>query len=706
MALISQSLAQRYSALWNTGPEPPDVYAFLREHAAASPRERLDVLFIDQQQRWRCGRPSSVEDYCRHVTDIAADPTLKLKLVVEECAIRLELGEVVDEQQILSRFPDLDPQTLRTSLGQARSTKPPRCDSTVDVAAERVDTNDVGNVMRDGAAECRENPSEPQATTIEAPIPRTIGRYRIFGLLGQGAFGQVYRAHDDELQRDVAIKVPHRHRLQEACDLEAYRTEAQTVARLDHPNIVPVYDVGQMDDGRCFVVSKFVDGTDLRQAAASRVLSYEEVAIVIAAVANALHHAHNAGLVHRDIKPENILIDRTGKGFLTDFGIALREEEEGEGSGIAGTPSYMSPEQARGQADLVDGRSDIFGLGAVLYELLTGKKPFGGASAHDVMQRIATTDVRPPRQRSDKIPVEMERICLKAMSRDPPHRYPTALDMATDLRRFIQDESSDRSPRFHLRTTWGRVGCTVVAMALLLLAVVPAYYTRHSWRMASNIDSASRSKNNLEIASPGPPLPVAPDQPAPVPSIERFEIRVYGQGKPGLLIDDPASRPIVNGDQIRFSIQLSQPAHVYLAWIDTTGAPQELYPLDPERGMQPDVPIAELESPEEPDRGWPVIGSPGMENAVLLVSRAKLPDALQSFTSLLAIKPRKASDPREVVWYRFVEGSAAGSVERGLHRGLGSQAEAIDEPILQLMGRLRKQFDAVGIVGIAHATQK
>jgi hypothetical protein len=323
------------------------------------------------------------------------------------------------------------------------------------------------------------------------------------------------------------------------------------------------------------------------------------------------------------------------------------------------------------------------------------------------MHRIATTDVRPPRQRNDKIPVELERICLKAMSRDPTHRYPTALDMATELRRFAQGESPDRSTRFHLNATWGRLGCTVVVMALLLIAVVPAYFaTRDARQVAITSNSREQSRVDVQDALPPQPSVAEPEQLASGVAIERFDIRVYGQGKSGLSIDDPASRPIVNGDQIRFSIRLSQPAHVYLAWIDTTGTPQELYPLDPERGLQPDVPVTEVESPQAPDRGWPVIGRPGMEQAVLLVSRTKLPDRLRSLTTLLAIEPKEASDPREVVWYRSGEGPAEGSVERGLHRGLGSQSQAIDEPILQLIGRLREHFDAVRIIGIAHAAQE
>jgi serine/threonine protein kinase len=190
--------------------------------------------------------------------------------------------------------------------------------------------------------------------------PTHIGRYRIEKLLGQGGFGLVYLAHDEQLQRLVAIKVPHQQLVARPEEAQAYLAEARTVANLDHPNIVPVYDAGSTEDCPCYVVSKYIDGSDLKVKVHTSRLSLEECAELVATVADALHHAHKQGIVHRDIKPGNILLDQSGKPFVADFGLALREQDIGTASRYAGTPAYMSPEQARGEGHRVDGRSDIF----------------------------------------------------------------------------------------------------------------------------------------------------------------------------------------------------------------------------------------------------------------------------------------------------------------------------------------------------------
>jgi serine/threonine protein kinase/formylglycine-generating enzyme required for sulfatase activity len=286
----------------------------------------------------------------------------------------------------------------------------------------------------------------PRVPVVPADRPGRIGRYQVEKLLGDGHFGRVYLARDEQLQRLVAVKVPHQTLVSRVEEATAYLTEARAVATLDHPHIVPVFDVGCTDEWPCFIVSKYIDGSSLETLIKKRRPPLREAVELVAAIAEALQFAHREGLVHRDVKPGNILVDANNKPYLADFGLALKDEEFGTGPTWAGTPAYMSPEQARCEGHRVDGRSDVFSLGVVFYELLTGRHPFKASSRDEVIERIKTMEPRPLRQIDENIPKEIERICFKALAKRAVERYMTAKDMADDLRYFLAQQTVGLQP--------------------------------------------------------------------------------------------------------------------------------------------------------------------------------------------------------------------------------------------------------------------
>jgi serine/threonine protein kinase len=446
-------VCDRFEAAWQSG-QPPRIedYLVMGTPAEGSPFARqllIELVAIDLQYRWlppACGsvdaatpvyhrtsdedthpataplaRLHHLEDYVGRYPLLGPLSEIPFHLIAREYRLRRQSGEQPDHGEYLARFG-----RHRAGLTELLS---------------RIDQEFAEDAGEDSVQ------AEPTATH-----PDRIDRYQVESVLGQGGFGTVYKAYDPELQRQVAIKVPRQHLVASSEDWETFVAEARILARLDHPGIVPVFDFGRNEQSLCYVVSKLIEGTDLKRLLRENRPSFVESVVLTASVAEALHHAHKSRLVHRDVKPANLLIDSEGRPYVADFGLALNEIEFAKGKRFAGTPAYMSPEQARGEGHLVDGRSDIFSLGAVFYELLTGERPFRGTSTHGLLDQIKRVEPCPPRQINDQIPRELERICLKALSKRVSDRYTTALDLTTDLRRWVL-EAEERTSAEERATT-------------------------------------------------------------------------------------------------------------------------------------------------------------------------------------------------------------------------------------------------------------
>ena len=293
----------------------------------------------------------------------------------------------------------------------------------------------------DDALEATQGYSRDTATRheqSERPLPDRLGRYAVRGRLGRGGFADVLLAHDEQLDRQIALKLPRPDRFPDDAQLLAFVEEARTAARLQHPGIVAVFDVG-VEGETPFIVLEYIRGRSLAHLLAHESLPSLSAAQLVAEIAEALAHAHEQGFVHRDIKPQNILLDTDDRPHIADFGLAVRHREQTSVTeDVAGTTHYMSPEQVRSENHRIDGRTDLWALGVVFYRILTGRLPFTGSSAQEVFQKILYTEPTAPCQIDSTIPSELERICLRCLCQQMSGRYRTASDLSDELTDWIR----------------------------------------------------------------------------------------------------------------------------------------------------------------------------------------------------------------------------------------------------------------------------
>jgi eukaryotic-like serine/threonine-protein kinase len=485
---------ERLAQLWQRG-RVQDVDRFLAGVATLPAPQLALVLVIDQWHRWNRGEHLSAENYLQRYPAVGADRESALAVVYGEFLLREERGESPAVDEYLQRFPHLASRfSQQVHLHRALDEQAP-------TATHPIGASDT---------------SEPAVPT--AP---SVAGYEILSELGRGNMGVVYRAHQTRLRRQVALKMVLAAAGATPDELARFRTEAEAIARLQHPNIVQVYEFGE-DDGRLFFSMELVEGGTLAQLTSAGPLPVARAAELIATLARAIDYAHSRGVVHRDLKPANILLDRGAGPGTRDEGRGARDEEEERHSlpspsplaprpsplaprpsplvpkitdfGLAkllvggagqtasgtllGTPAYMPPEQAGMAGGAVGPAADTYALGAILYELLTGRPPFWADSAVDTLLQVRTLDPIPPGRLHPGIPRDLEVICLKCLEKSPSQRYASAAELADDLERFLRHEPIRARPlgRLPRLARWcrrhpARAGALLGLIAVAMLSV-------------------------------------------------------------------------------------------------------------------------------------------------------------------------------------------------------------------------------------------
>lgn len=456
-----ERLVAAFEQSWQSG-RIPEIADSLPADPVLRPVVLAELVHADLEYRLRGGDPIRVEAYLDRFPELLASSRTVIDLVAAEFELRRRRGPC-ELHDYLERF-----RQYATEVCAAVSTLPWR----------------PSEILVDGDVSLGASRLFQQAAAGDPQPPLLGGRYRLLEPLGKGSCGEVHRARDVELDRFVAVKVPHRWMLAAPGAVRGFLREAQSAARLSHPGIVTVYDAARTN-GACYLVSEYIDGPTLRARMATRPPGPDAAARVVAEVAAAVHFAHERGVIHRDIKPSNILLDSSGRPHLSDFGLAKCQAADAtltaDGDPI-GTPAYMSPEQAGGSGS-VDARSDVYSLGVVLYELLTGQVPFSGPP-RVVLRQVVEEEPRSLRRLDRRIPRDLECVCQKAMSKEPAWRYASAADLAADLRRYLSGEPVRARPlRLGARVyRWSRRRPAVASLALLLLIAVSAGSAVATWQ--------------------------------------------------------------------------------------------------------------------------------------------------------------------------------------------------------------------------------
>ena len=430
------SAADRLRQLWEEGSHP-DVAVYLAQAAPLPLAEVAAALWVDLQERWRIGDHVRVEELLERHPHVAADSELALDLIFGEYLLRENHAEPPTADEYAARFPDLA-GAIRAQVGLHLALADPSGSCSIEPAGHPATAGRDVQASRWVGQNLASQSDQAARGSSGRRAPRVVG-YEIFEELGRGGMGVVYRAYQLDLKRPCVLKMILVGGFAGDEAIERFRAEAATIARLGHPNIVQIHGMGEVE-GKPYLELEYVNGGSLAGRLDGTPRPGPESARLVEMLAQATHAMHRVGVVHRDLKPGNILLTVDGTPKIADFGLAKALDDDSglTGTGdILGTPSYMAPEQASGHAREAGPAVDVYALGAILYELITGRPPFRAATLLETLEQVRSTEPVAPSRLQPKLPRDLGTICLKCLAKDPNRRYATAGDLAEDLRRFL-----------------------------------------------------------------------------------------------------------------------------------------------------------------------------------------------------------------------------------------------------------------------------
>ena len=595
IADIHLSPADRFVESWETQPIQPDLNEFVSSYPNLSDRELADLSLADLTFRWRSGSRPAADEYLRAWPRIAQVPELKLDIVYGEYRARQQLGLSAEPDEFCRRFPDL-----------------------ADALRRQIETAEYLQVNERRSEGAMSN----QADEADARAPLTLDDYELGEMLGSGAMGEVFRAEQKSLARPVAIKFLKYRDENDKQVVERFLREAQTTARLRHPNIVDVRGIGRSCEGRYFLVMDLIDGISLEQRLQQGPLAVGEAVDVVCQVAGAVEHAHACAVIHRDLKPANILIDRQGQVLVTDFGLA-KSYSAGDPAlsmpgHVIGTPHHMAPEQVDRQFGEIGPATDVYGLGSLLYTLLTGRPPYLGETVLELLlQATSATPITAPSKIRAEIPPSVEWVCLKSLSRSPKERFGSAAEVrlalqhAGDAVTALQPTVAMPKPKQPVAARRRLVvAATAVSLFLLAASVIVLWQSAHS----KTDGFASRE---------------TPSVPATEPAVRvDWTVDVFPNGQLDQRTPLAAyAGPVSSGDMIRIRLDFSRPAYAYVLWFGSEGSLQCLFPKD----GRPQQTTANVEIPGHEGKAMPIEGASGIELCVVVLRDSILEDPVAPF---------------------------------------------------------------------------